>query len=81
MTYETQDIWEAAFLLAVDVPLLRTIDEYQRLTFVFDNRTGLAEHKGHRFISSNPQAPARTLIKAWQLVSRKVREARRGIAA
>jgi hypothetical protein len=72
----TDDIWLATWLVAVDVPLLRTERAYGLVRFYFDDADGEATRQAQAFRTGNPSGPVRTILNASKTIRVAVAEAR-----
>jgi hypothetical protein len=80
-TTRVTDLHLAAFLYAIDVPLVRTYFDGRIVTFYFDNSNGRADEAATAFDTTNPPVPAQTLLNAWHFIQQILREAREGVRA
>ena len=77
-TYLTDDLWESAFLIAVGIPLIKTVPAGNQLRFIFSDGDGEATRQGRLWTDGSPAVPARALLKAWRFVHSTVARFHRG---
>lgn len=76
-TLAVNDLWQSAYMLSIDVPLLSITTDGSMVVLLFDNAKGRATEESRRWENSNPLAPARSILRSFRWLSFKVREARK----
>lgn len=78
-TYATGDIWQAAYLMVMNVPLERTvIDSLNRTRWIFTNDGDKAWKEGLEFREGYAVAPVFEVRKYYRLLSKLAQDARAG---
>ncbi len=83
---QVSDVWEAAYLAALDIPLLglevwNLGSDNPKIVLVFDDCDGQAREAQRGLSNLHPPVPTRPLLRSWKWIRLLVEQVEQGIIA